>query len=1251
MLKKLLFIFLICSVSLVAQDNLKYPSLLWKISGNGLKNNGYLYGTMHVSNKVAFHLSDQFFEALRSADVVGLETNPSEWLANMEMTGELSKASGVGLYNPYGGNFYKSVYGMRFPDKQVYQSLLSFDPEIINGLLYRHSMSQENFEENTYIDLFIFQAASKLNKKVVSLEDFIQAEIQAKLAALPDSELNSEEPAKEDYQDSYGNRSNAVKIEDAYRNGNLDAIDSLTKLVESKNMQKYLLENRNVYFVHNIDSILRSGKTLFSGVGAAHLPGQTGLIEMLRRMNYKVEPIMPKQTKKAIKEQEAIDNIIKPIALGKVYSHDSLFSVQIPGKLTQIMNFDNIKYFINADMINGNFYNIARLKTNAVLNNYSVEKIALMMDSLFFENIPGKIISKRAIENNGFKGFDIVNKTRRGDLQRYQIFITDIEMILFKLGGKGEFVNSSLGKQFFNSIKFEQKVTNSTAFEPPAKGFKVNIPNEYSYSKNDYVGVSGLVEDLSAYNKNDNLFFGVKHAVFNDFYYLEQDSFELNRLYSYTLGNFKFTKEVNAEQKKEQGVPCVYFSAKNSNQKKFVGKIYIKGIHYYLVFMIGDDKINFTHPFFKSFELTDFKFLNEIKEITDKELAFKTKDETSNSPAGKFNEAFMKAYTHIKDSLKAKKTSPLEYDYITRTKNYYSPSSHEYIEIFYERYNDYDYRDKKELVQKINKNLGELLTMNVRPIKQTDEKGVFRYEFMLTDTATVRAVKVKVFAKSGVIYQVKVPYDTLLGLKGWASDFYNSFDLLDTAIGKDLFQSKFKTLLNDLSGADTAVKRRAEFSLSNSVSMEKVYLDDFLEFMQSNKLANVSSDAKAQLFVNGGVLENDKIIPVYKKLFEQYTDSAYLQICLLKGLAYYKTQNTYKTILELLLKETPLVGDESVVSNVFKVMQDSLELCAPLYPSLLSLTRNSEYHEPIYKLLSLIVKNNLLKPEKLMLSKDVILLDANSEFKRYNASLAGKGKAVNQYQNLINESGIEETIQLIKANLESLTNSQYVKDKRKQDILQASDQPLLLSFANILMPYYKTDQKVAQFIDKVAKVKTDQIAMPMFILLKKNSITLNDTLAAYYSKNIHSRAYFYNELEKEKLVHVFAKEQSNQKALVESMIKTYEKISSYNNYEPDKSKDSLIFFKLLDVKNKYEKGKLYVFKTPKNKLGICKWSVAFVPAIADTKLTTSITILKLNELYNETLTDDEVINELMDDFANNYRTRIVQSSGTAYSDY
>ena len=54
----------------------KYPSLFWEISGHGLKKPSYLFGTMHVSSKIAFNLADSFYLAIKNSDVVALETQP-----------------------------------------------------------------------------------------------------------------------------------------------------------------------------------------------------------------------------------------------------------------------------------------------------------------------------------------------------------------------------------------------------------------------------------------------------------------------------------------------------------------------------------------------------------------------------------------------------------------------------------------------------------------------------------------------------------------------------------------------------------------------------------------------------------------------------------------------------------------------------------------------------------------------------------------------------------------------------------------------------------------------------------------------------------------------------------------------------------------------------------------------------------------------------------------------------------------------
>ncbi|MDB5223973.1 MAG: lipoprotein, partial [Chitinophagaceae bacterium] len=61
----------------------KYPSLLWEITGNGFKKPSYLFGTMHVSSKMVFHLPDSFYHAIKNVETVALELNPDVWQGQM----------------------------------------------------------------------------------------------------------------------------------------------------------------------------------------------------------------------------------------------------------------------------------------------------------------------------------------------------------------------------------------------------------------------------------------------------------------------------------------------------------------------------------------------------------------------------------------------------------------------------------------------------------------------------------------------------------------------------------------------------------------------------------------------------------------------------------------------------------------------------------------------------------------------------------------------------------------------------------------------------------------------------------------------------------------------------------------------------------------------------------------------------------------------------------------------------------------
>ncbi|MFO0434245.1 MAG: hypothetical protein ACK5ZT_03290, partial [Sphingobacteriaceae bacterium] len=242
-------------------------------------------------------------------------------------------------------------------------------------------------------------------------------------------------------------------------------------------------------------------------------------------------------------------------------------------------------------------------------------------------------------------------------------------------------------------------------------------------------------------------------------------------------------------------------------------------------------------------------------------------------------------------------------------------------------------------------------------------------------------------------------------------------------------------------------------------------------------------------------------------------------------------------------------------------------------------------------------------------------------------------------------------IEMIKANLETMVTSAAIKDKKQKDRVNLNKQPLLINFAFILSPFYKTDEKAKQFIDKLNKIKNDQIALPLYVLLRTQNIVLNDTMAKYFSKNINTRAYFYGELEKEGLTKVFDTTYHFQKSINESILRSYDQVNAYTNYEREKNKDSLVFAKKMGTKNKYEQGELYIYKTIKAKKGLDRWSAVFVPSNFADKVTANVVVFKMSEIYNEDLDQEEIMNEIADEFSANYRSRIITSNQANYYDY
>jgi hypothetical protein len=155
---------------------------------------------------------------------------------------------------------------------------------------------------------------------------------------------------------------------------------------------------------------------------------------------------------------------------------------------------------------------------------------------------------------------------------------------------------------------------------------------------------------------------------------------------------------------------------------------------------------------------------------------------------------------------------------------------------------------------------------------------------------------------------------------------------------------------------------------------------------------------------------------------------------------------------------------------------------------------------------------------------------------------------------------------------------------------------------------------------------------------------INDTLIPYYSKNKITRAFFYSELEKEKLSDKFDKNYLSQSSLIESVLSSQKQLNNFYTYEKDKSKkDSLILIKEIDAKNKYQTGKLYVYKSSKSRADEEQWSVAFINS--DEKISSKIEVVSSNFAVDKTKTEEENIKELMNYFSLSFRKRASLNGG------
>ena len=266
----------------------QYHSLFWKISGNGLKEPSYLFGTMHAADPRIQQLGDSALPYFKLAHSYVMELDPAKAM-DMGLMGKLMMGGDYSLQKMIPEKEY------RFLDSivkgNVGLGLAMFDnisPVVVMVMAEASTMGVEDTGgTDEILDMHFYNIAKEEKKKVFGIET-----VDEQLDAL--NALSYQEQADmlvQEVDDLQNNKNEGPDLLQFYLNQNLDSLaatDNTGKMPPK--FYKALVADRNIRMAERIPDFIKK-QSAFIAVGALHLPGPNGVIALLRKQGYSVEPM------------------------------------------------------------------------------------------------------------------------------------------------------------------------------------------------------------------------------------------------------------------------------------------------------------------------------------------------------------------------------------------------------------------------------------------------------------------------------------------------------------------------------------------------------------------------------------------------------------------------------------------------------------------------------------------------------------------------------------------------------------------------------------------------------------------------------------------------------------------------------------------------------------------------------------------------------------------------------------------------
>lgn len=275
------FILCLCGLTAVSQEK----SLLWKISSPNQTKPSYLYGTIHITCDAT--LSEATKKALTETQQLFLELDMDDPTMQTSMMSQMTMKDGKSIKKMLSADDYKLLNDYLVANIGLPLNMVeNMKPFMLTAMFYPKMIECpiQSVEEE------LMGVTSSTKKEILGLETI--ADQMAVFDAIP-YEIQLEELMKSIKDDFVKDKAETKKLFDTYESGDLNAMYNLALESENKITSQYdelLLDKRNKNWIPIIEAEIAKKPTFF-GVGAAHLAGPNGVINLLKKAGYKVEAV------------------------------------------------------------------------------------------------------------------------------------------------------------------------------------------------------------------------------------------------------------------------------------------------------------------------------------------------------------------------------------------------------------------------------------------------------------------------------------------------------------------------------------------------------------------------------------------------------------------------------------------------------------------------------------------------------------------------------------------------------------------------------------------------------------------------------------------------------------------------------------------------------------------------------------------------------------------------------------------------